>query len=209
MARIVESHRKQSKLVENGRKTSRYKFYIVKKSKLEIILIVATCVLVVASMVFWFLSDGKTWTTVAISVSTTAYHFAMRLLVGLVFDLSMKNRADFNKPFFVVRPWEIRLYDFLRVGKWKKLLPTFRPDYFSLSKHSLDELIGAMCQAEVVHSVCALLSWLPLLLIIPFGEPIVFALTSMFGFLLDLVFVVTQRYNRARVVKILNRRKAN
>ena len=47
------------------------------------------------------------------------------------------------------------------------------------------------------------LSFVPLVLIIPYGVPAVFILTSVFACLIDLQFVMIQRYNRPRVIRLM------
>ena len=60
-----------------------------------------------------------------------------------------------------------------------------------------------MCQAEIVHEVIVVLSFLPLLAAIPFGAFPVFLITSLLAAMYDLTFVIMQRYNRPRILKYL------
>ncbi len=59
-----------------------------------------------------------------------------------------------------------------------------------------------MCQSEIVHAVIILLSFVPLPGTIPFGAFPVFLLTSLAAALTDTVFVIVQRYNRPRVIRL-------
>lgn len=59
-----------------------------------------------------------------------------------------------------------------------------------------------MCQAELVHETNMALSFLPLIAVRWFGAFYVFLITSVCGALFDSVFVVMQRYNRTRVVRM-------
>lgn len=145
--------------------------------------------------------------TLLITFATTFYHFAMRLLVGWVFDRRMGNRADYGKAWYQPRDWEPRLYERLGVKRWKDKLPSYDPSLFDPKVHTWDEIAQAMCQAELVHETCAVLSFLPLLAAVWFGAFPVFFLTSLCGAALDLAFVVMQRYNRPRVVRIAQKRK--
>lgn len=52
-----------------------------------------------------------------------------------------------------------------------------------------------------MHRIIMVLSFVPLLFIIPFGEPAVFAITSVAACLIDCTFVIIQRYNRPRVLR--------
>lgn len=152
-------------------------------------------------------SDMDLWLTMAITFGTIAYHFCMRLLVGLVVNLRMGNRANYRGKWYQLRPLEEKLYKILQVKKWKDKMPTYSPEIFSTKEHSLAEIVQAMCQAEVVHEVIMVLSFLPILAVIPFGEFWVFFITSLLAAGFDLMFVMMQRFNRPRIIKLLNRRK--
>jgi len=145
------------------------------------------------------------WDTAAITFGTTCYHFSMRLLVGLVVDCIMQNKADYRKAWYRQRSWEDRLYKALGVKKWKGRFPTYDPSLFDSKKHTLDEIVQATCQAEVVHEIIIILSFLPLLGTIPFGSFWVFAVTSLLSACFDLIFVIMQRFNRPRLIRLLER----
>ena len=146
--------------------------------------------------------------TLAITFGTTAYHFIMRLLVGAAVGSGMKNRADYTSWWYRPRPWEEGFYRLLRVKSWKGRLPTYDPNAFSPRVHSWDEIAQATCQSEVVHEVIIPLSFLPLFAARWFGAFPVFLITSVCGAFLDLLFVLMQRYNRPRVVKLAQRQQA-
>jgi len=142
--------------------------------------------------------------TVVITAGTVSYHFWMRLFVGGVLNLLLDNKVDYNKKWFRVGKTEQKLYKILKVKKWKKYLPTYDPSVFDISLHSLDEIAGATCQSELVHEIIAVLSFLPIVASIWFGTTAVFVLTSVFSALFDLTFVIIQRGNRPRVLKVLS-----
>ena len=159
---------------------------------------------VIMSALFCWLHLGV-YLSLAITFGTIFYHFGARLLVGFLFDISLKNRVDYTKWWFKVHKWENKVFKFLKVKKWKGKLPTYSPDSFLVKKHSLPEIAQAMCQAELVHEVNALISFLPLIATIWFGSFYVFLITSICGAIFDLIFVVAQRYNRQRIVSIIQR----
>ena len=140
---------------------------------------------------------------IAITFGTCFYHFAMRLLVGHIINGIMQNKADYRKAWYQLRPFENRLYGSLKVKKWKGAMPTYTPDIFDPKLHSWDEIAQAMCQAEIVHEVIVVLSFLPLLAAVPFGAFPVFLITSLLAAMYDLTFVIMQRYNRPRILKFL------
>ena len=141
-----------------------------------------------------------------ITFGTCFYHFAMRLLVGYGLNHVMKNKADYQKAWYQLKPFEVKLYKCLRVKKWKGSMPTYDPRVFDPKIHSWEEIAQAMCQAELVHEIIAVLSFLPLLAAIPFGTFPVFLITSLLAALYDLCFVIMQRYNRPRILKLINKK---
>lgn len=167
------------------------------------------CVLAAAvtAFLYYFFSAGI-FLTLAITFGTTAYHLGMRLIIGQIFNSTMRNRADFTKSWYQLRPWENKLYRFLKVKAWKNKMPTYHPEAFTPKIHTWDEIAQAMCQSELVHEVNVVLSFLPLIAAIWFGSFPVFLLTSIGGAVFDMVFVIMQRFNRARVVKTAMRQTA-
>lgn len=164
-----------------------------------------SCGLAVAAAALYGRLGHELWLTLAITFGTVAYHLGMRLLVGWAFTARMGNRADCQRPWYRLRPWEAGLYRALRVRAWKGRLPTYDPALFSPKAHTWSEIAQAMCQAELVHETCAVLSFLPLLAAGPFGALPVFLATSACGAALDLACAAAQRYNRDRVLALLRR----
>ena len=91
--------------------------------------------------------------------------------------------------------------------KWKKFIPTYSPETFDVNKKDVTEIIGATCQAEVVHEVIMLFSLLPITLIPLLGGAVALIITSILAMLIDLVFIILQRYNRPKLVRVLSRFK--
>ena len=142
----------------------------------------------------------------AITSGTIAYHFVMRLMVGLAFHATMRNKADYRKRWYQVSKREMAVYEKLKVKQWKRRMPTYDPALFDPRLHTWEEIVQAMCQAELVHETIAVLSFLPILAGIWFGEYPVFIVTSVLSAACDMGFVIMQRYNRQRVTKLLNRK---
>lgn len=141
----------------------------------------------------------------AITSGTIAYHFVMRLMVGLAFHATMRNKADYRKRWYQISKREMAVYEKLKVKQWKRRMPTYDPALFDPRLHTWEEIVQAMCQAELVHETIAVLSFLPILAGIWFGEYPVFIVTSVLSAACDMVFVIMQRYNRQRVMKLLTR----
>ena len=62
-----------------------------------------------------------------------------------------------------------------------------------------------MCQAETVHTIIAVLSFVPLLFSLRWGAFAVFLITSLLSASFDLLFVIMQRFNRPRVLRMVQR----
>ena len=163
---------------------------------------------VTAVLGLWFHWSRVDWVlTAAISFGTTAYHFCMRLSVGYLVPMLTGYRFDPQGPWFRPHSWEAKLYKALRVRRWKGRLPTYAPSQFSLETQSPEQILRNMCGAEAVHEIIMVLSLLPIGLSGFFGTPGVFLGTSLAAALFDSLFVIAQRYNRPRLMRVLMRQK--
>lgn len=165
---------------------------------------VVFCILTAASIGLYFFC-GAWALPLAITFGTCFYHFAMRLSVGYILNAIMQNKADYRKAWYQLQPFEVRLYQKLKVKKWKGRMPTYDPNVFDPKLHSWEDIAQAMCQAELVHEIIVILSFLPLLAAIPFGTFPVFLITSLLSAMYDLSFVIMQRYNRPRILKLIKK----
>lgn len=166
---------------------------------------VITVIVTILMAVLFVNFEADVLFSLTITFGTIAYHFVMRILVGGIVDTIMHNRADYNKKWYRLRPFEEKLYKKLKVKNWKKKMPTYDPDIFDIKKHSFEEIVQAMCQAEVVHETIAVFSFLPLITVPVFGSFWVFLITSLLSACLDLSFVMMQRYNRPRIIKLIKK----
>lgn len=140
--------------------------------------------------------------SLCITLGTVAYHFWMRLAVGYIYDRLMQNRAELSHKRWQLHPWEKRLYEKLKVKNWKARMPSYSPELFSPKEHSWDEIAQAMCQAELVHRSIIPLSFLPILAAFKWGAFPVFLISSLAAAAFDSLFVIIQRYNRPRVLRL-------
>ena len=161
-----------------------------------------------ATIVFGFLYKIRAYgmlLSLAVTCGTIAYHLIMRLTVGFIFDTFMKNRANTRAGWYRVGEREAALYRRLGVQRWKRRMPSYDGALFDMKKHSPDEIAQAMCQAELVHETIIPLSILPIAAGHFFGAYPVFIITSIFAAVADAAFVMLQRYNRPRVISLMNR----
>lgn len=171
-------------------------------------MIIISIVLLVGTIVFaltYYLYQISILYTLAITCGTCFYHFAMRLVVGHLIDAIYHNKMNYNKWWFKERKFESRLYKFLHVKNWKKFLPTYNPKDYNVKENSIESIIQVTCQAEIVHEIIMILSFIPIIFTIWFDSLVAFIVTSVISFFFDGLFVILQRYNRPRLVKILQR----
>ena len=144
----------------------------------------------------------------AISTVTTCYHFAMRLAVGSVIPHLVPRDAA-ARTWFREKEFEAGLYKTLKVKGWKDHLPTYDPASFSLRENTLEQIVYNSCVSEAVHDTIILFSFVPLLFALIWGAFPVFLITSVLSGLFDSLFVIIQRYNRPRLIRILSKKEAN
>ena len=161
-----------------------------------------------ACMILFFVVHYFTMLGVLYSLGITAltifYHFAIRLLVGEVIVVKLKaNKADYRHKWFQQKEWEKKLYKKLKVKQWKVKMPTYSPDEFDMKKHSIEEIVHATCQSEIVHELDVVVSFVPLLFTLVFDDFWVFLFTSLVAACFDLIFVIMQRFNRPRLVRMI------
>lgn len=134
---------------------------------------------------------------------TISYHLIMRFIVGTV----ISHHYSYRHNWFAEHKFEKRLYKLLKVKKWKKFMPTADIKKYSLRENTLEEIANNMCRNEVIHEVIAVLSYVPILFGIFAGAYPVFIITSVLASMIDMIFVVMQRYNRPRIIKLIERDK--
>ncbi len=140
-----------------------------------------------------------------VSFGTICYHFTIRLLVGAVVDRFLYYRLNYDSRWFRAHRFESALYKRLRIKKWKDKMPTYNPDSFSIKQTPVTEMVQATCTAEMVHEINALLSFVPILFVPEFGAAWVFFITSVLAAVFDLLFVLIQRFNRPRLLKLIKK----
>ena len=171
---------------------------------MNIIAIVSTILTIIFYIISKFNNTGI-FVTLAITSLTIAFHFDIRLIIGNIVP-KFKNKININNSYYKLKKFEEKIYSKIKVKKWKSKVPTYEPDEFNTEKNSLEEIIVNMCNSEIVHTINAVISYLPLIFISWFESPIIFIVTSIFASIYDLQFVIIQRYNRPRVMRIRERK---
>lgn len=159
-----------------------------------------------ASLVLRFSSENKAYLTLSITFGVTLYHFSIRLIIGYLTDKIFRGKTNPKSKWFSPKKFEHRMYKTLKVHKWKKFVPTFDPNQFNMEDNSFDKIADSMCVAELCHEIIILFALLPVFLAIPFGDFWVFFITSVLSAAFDLIFVILQRYNRPRILRLIVRK---
>ena len=174
------------------------------KKKMILITIISLIGLLVSGVLYHFM-EGQFFFSAAITFGTIFYHLAIRLAVGYLIDTRYHNQMDYTKKWFAEKTFEQKLYKKIQVKKWKKWFPTFNPQDFNLKNRSMTEIVQVTCQSEVVHEVNMVLSFVPVVFSVWFGSLGVFLLTSFAAFIFDSIFVIMQRYNRPRLIRLIKK----
>ena len=144
------------------------------------------------------------WT--GIVAFTIMYHFWVRIIMGNVSRL-FKKHINYKQKWFKERKFEKGLYKLLRVKEWKGKALTYNPELFSLKDNSLEDIANTMCKAEVDHWINEIISVTTLLFSIPWGGFIAFLVSAIVAMIFDSQFIIIQRYNRPRVINIIEKQK--
>lgn len=149
-------------------------------------------------------TDNEAVLWIGIVAVMIVYHFWARIIMGNVSKLFKINRDHW---WFREKKFEKTLYKLLRVKKWKDKALTYNPESFSLRAYSLDEIITTMTKSEVDHWVNEGIALFSILFSLIWGELWIFVLTALFAMLFDGQFIVIQRFNRPRLLRILEKQK--
>ena len=171
-------------------------------------MILITAFLLIGFAVFltiYIVTNHDVIEAITITLGIALYQFAIRLAVGAAVNLIMNNKANYKNVWFREKSFENKLYRLIRVRKWKKYVPTYTPDTFDTTKKTVKEIVEATCQAEIVHEVIMIFSLLPITLIPLLGGAVAMIITSVLSMMIDSVFVILQRYNRPKLVRVMER----
>lgn len=143
---------------------------------------------------------------IVILIFTIIYHFAYRIFVGeLVSIIDLKKDINYNSILLCEFSFEKKLYDFLKVKQWKKYMITAKPKQFNIYTKSFEDILKSMLIAEKVHIISFFLSYLPLLFMSKDGVYPILVRICLIGSLIDLLYVIIQRYNIPRVKALIKR----
>lgn len=175
-------------------------------------MLILACGATIVSVFFYFL-DVPDWRLTIFMVSaTTAYHLAVRLAVGWFIFRTVGAKINYDNAWFKQKRWECKFYDLIRVHGWKNMFPSYAPEKFDLSG-GIENVIMATCKAEIAHFILIFLSFVPMGVAFIASctkfDIMVFAVTGLIASLVDLLFLFVMRYNRPRLISVLDWHKKN
>ena len=149
-------------------------------------------------------NDNNIFLWVGITAFTITYHFWGRIILGNVSKLFRKH-INYKQWWFKERKCEKKLYEVLKVKKWKGKALTYNPEQFDLKENSLEQILNTMTKSEVDHWINEAISISTMFFGLIWGETWIFVLTAIAAMIFDGQFIVIQRYNRPRVIKIIEK----
>ncbi len=149
-------------------------------------------------------------TGITIFIDVAAW-FAIHM--GVSYFMSRRSRDSFKPQNWLYgeRKWEkqgILYTEFFLVHKWKKLLPDGAAIFkFGFKKKNLEERTGAYfrefiqetCRAELTHWIVFLFGFIFWI----WNLPWVSILMIVYAFIANMPCIITQRYNRIRLNRVL------
>lgn len=147
-------------------------------------------------------SDAILWTGIVSFM--IMYHLWTRIIMGNVSKLFKINK---DNAWLSEKPFEKKLYELLRVKKWKDKALTYNPEAFSFKKHTQEEIVYVMTKSEVDHWINEIISLTSILFSLIWGKAWIFCITAALAMIFDAQFIIIQRYNRPRLLRIIEKKK--
>ena len=162
-----------------------------KRSRLPLIMVISMLACIVGAIFCWSVYAKTAHQAALIACLIFAAFTAHFLIIYTFTPLTyafLGKRIHYSLPWFRPKRFEKALYARLGVKRWKSHIN--------------------MCYAEAVHEVIFAASYLPVLLGLMFSHVLLFLVTSCLFSIVHLFFVIVQRYNRPRLVRLYELRKS-
>ena len=169
--------------------------------------IIGICALAAAvsfTLYYGKITDSLAALWIGIVTFTITYHLWMRIIMG---NVSKLFKVSYKKWWFKEKAFEKKLYAFLKVKKWKGKALTYNPELYSVKDRTLEEIADTTAKSELDHWINVLISVSTVAFGFIWGEIWIFGLTAFFAAVFDSQFIIIQRYNRPRLIKLINREK--
>ncbi len=169
-------------------------------------IIAVTLVASVVSFTFYYgnFSQNVAFLWVGIVAFTIMYHLWMRIIMG---NVSKLFKVSYNEWWFKEKAFEKKLYTFLKVKKWKGKALTYNPELYCVKDRSLEEIADTTAKSELDHWINVLISASTIAFGFIWGEIWIFSIAAFFAAVFDSQFIIIQRYNRPRLLRLIKREK--
>lgn len=141
---------------------------------------------------------------VGIVAFTITYHLWMRIIMG---NVSKLFKVSYRHWWFKEKTFEKKLYSFLKVKKWKGKALTYNPELYSVKDRTLEQIADTTAKSEVDHWINVAISASTIAFGFIWGEIWIFSVTAFLAAVFDSQFIIIQRYNRPRLIRLINREK--
>lgn len=181
-----------------------------RKSNIPIIMAITMIISIIGTIlnVYMYIKTTHTFALyIGIISGAVAVHFLIMHISAPFVFLIFRKKFNYNSFWFMPKKFEKNLYKIMKVKKWKTKVPSYDSDEYSLETHNVEDVIMNMCHAEVVHEVIFVASYLPIIGGFVISHWGVLILTSFLFSCCHLIFVIIQRYNRPRIVRLYEKRK--
>lgn len=135
---------------------------------------------------------------------TIMYHLWMRIIMG---NVSKLFNVSYKSPWFKEKGFEKKLYKFLCVKKWKGKALTYNPELYNVKNCTLEDIANTTAKSELDHWINVLISVSTVAFGFIWGEIWIFSVTAFLAAVFDSQFIIIQRYNRPRLVRLIKREK--
>lgn len=132
------------------------------------------------------------------------YHLWMRIIMG---NVSKLFTIRYTQWWFQETKFEKKLYKTLRVKNWKNKALTYNPELYSVKNRSLEEIANTTAKSETDHWINVGISLSTILFSLIWGAFWISLLTAILAILFDSQFIIIQRYNRPRLLRLIKRYK--
>ena len=132
------------------------------------------------------------------------FHITPPFATLITFIVVNTNKKYYDCFWFKQFEFEKKLYKKINVKKLKEKIVSYDNSLFS-SKNDLLIIVRNMTQAEIVHEMIFLTSFIPLFLKGFFPYTIFVGFLCFFFAIMHLPFIIVQRFNRPRVLKLINK----
>lgn len=168
---------------------------------------IAICI-IISSVCFGFFYTGKTVSQIVLWLGVVAftimYHFWVRIIMGNVLKL-FKKHITYKQWFFKEKFFEKNIYTKIKVKEWKDKVLTYAPGEFDLKENSLETVANNMAKAELDHWINGLISISTIFFGFIWGIFWPFVVSAIFAIVFETQFIILQRFNRPRVVKLIEK----